>query len=86
MSGVAVEGDGIAAVAAAGRDGDTPGVARQRAAVREVELAFPPTVTFPLPDPRWTVPPVALIDTDPEKFGDALGPLPASIIEAAVMV
>ena len=37
--------------------------------------------TLPLPGPRLTVPPVALMEADPEKFGDVLGPLPASVAD-----
>jgi hypothetical protein len=32
------------------------------------------------------VPPLAVIDAEPEKFGDVLGPLPASVAEDVVIV
>ena len=48
--------------------------------------AFPPTVTFPLPGPRLTLPLVEVMDAEPAKFGDNVGPLPDSLAEEVVMV
>ena len=47
---------------------------------------MPPTVTFPLPGPRLTVPLVAVIDAEPEKFGDVVCPLPDRVAEDVVIV
>ena len=32
------------------------------------------------------MPPVAVMDAEPEKFGDVLGPLPASVADDVVIV
>ena len=45
-----------------------------------------PAVRMPLHGPRLTVSFVAVIDTEPVKFGAVLGPLPPIATEGAVMV
>ena len=66
---VAVERDRIGAVAV-GRDGDRAGVAVQGRLVVG-SSGLPPTERLPVPGPRLIVPLVAVIETDPAKFGRA---------------
>ena len=47
---------------------------------------LPPTVTLPLPGPRLTVPLVAVMEAEPEKFGEVLVPLPDRVAEVVVIV